>query len=332
MKVNYSDEPVIKESKGIFLAGPTPRSLDVESWRPEAIKILEELGYDGVVYVPEREFDDRSFDYDEQFWWEREALHYATAIVFWIPRNMKTMPALTTNGEYGKYTSRNIDKVVYGRPDNAERMKWFDKDFYAETELEPLNNLRDVLKKAIHVSNERENLHDLDTYELNIIKRIIKKYPEVMDLIGEIHFTPEGFDKPNVKTYGNYLFDGTPKDYLKEFDRTILSVLLYHYLKDNRYEKFCEIQTGPNKLTKEKFNELREFIINTFDTQEKEDLLLYYMVINDLGKSVKVINTLKEKGVQSLDHDELLKYLVEFNMLPSLNKFSDESKRYLFDV
>ena len=31
MKVNYSDEQVLKSEKSIFLAGPTPRSIEVET-------------------------------------------------------------------------------------------------------------------------------------------------------------------------------------------------------------------------------------------------------------------------------------------------------------
>jgi hypothetical protein len=333
MIVNYSNEEVKKGGKSIFLAGPTPRDKDVLSWRPEAIKILEELGFDGTVYVPEREFDDRSFDYLKQYWWEREALHNASAIVFWIPRNVKTMPAFTTNAEYGKYTAINIDKVVYGRPDNSEKNGYFDLDYYVESEEEYSNTLADTLKRAMVIADKRKDMVDLDSYELNIIKRTMRKYPEVMELVGEVQFTPESFgEKSENTTYGAYLFSNAPKDQLKEFDRTILSVLLYHYIKDNRYEKFTELQKGPNKLTEESFNEIRKFMLENFDTKEKEDLLIYYMVINDLGKCVSVINKLKSFGIESIDHDELLTYLVQYNMLPSLNKFSDEYKTNLNNV
>lgn len=41
-------------TKSIFLAGPTPRSKEVQSWRPEALRILKNLGYDGQVYVKYR--------------------------------------------------------------------------------------------------------------------------------------------------------------------------------------------------------------------------------------------------------------------------------------
>ena len=53
MQINYSDEDVKKGIKSIFLAGPTPRDGNVISWRIEACKILEKLGFDGIVYVPE---------------------------------------------------------------------------------------------------------------------------------------------------------------------------------------------------------------------------------------------------------------------------------------
>lgn len=53
MIVNYSDQEIIKGEKSIFLAGPTPRGKDIISWRNEAIKILESLGFAGLVYVLE---------------------------------------------------------------------------------------------------------------------------------------------------------------------------------------------------------------------------------------------------------------------------------------
>lgn len=153
MVVNYSNEKVLKGDKSIFLAGPTPRSIDVETWRLEAIKILNELNFDGIVYVPEKEFDDRTFDYDNQVWWERQALHSASTIVFWIPRNTKTMPAYTTNVEFGYWLSKNSDKVIYGRPDESEKNRYLDWLYETETGKKPLNNLRDLLLEAKKMIN-----------------------------------------------------------------------------------------------------------------------------------------------------------------------------------
>lgn len=157
MVVNYSDQKVLKSENSIFLAGPTPRSLDVETWRKEAIKILEELEYDGIVYVPERAFDDRTFDYNNQVWWEREALHSATTIIFWIPRSIEKMPAFTTNVEFGYWISKNSSKVIYGRPDNSQKNKYLDWLYQTETGEIPINDLRVLLENAVKMANEKKD-------------------------------------------------------------------------------------------------------------------------------------------------------------------------------
>lgn len=153
MIVNYSNEKVLKGDKSIFLAGPTPRSMDVDTWRTEATKILDELGFRGIVYVPEKEFDDRTFDYDNQVLWEREALHNATTIVFWIPRNVEVMPGFTTNVEFGYWISKNSDKVIYGRPNNCPKNKYLDWLYETETGKKPIDNLCNLLKGAIEMTN-----------------------------------------------------------------------------------------------------------------------------------------------------------------------------------
>ncbi len=39
----YEDKEMLNNKFSIFLAGPTPRSTDVKSWRKEAIEILKKL-------------------------------------------------------------------------------------------------------------------------------------------------------------------------------------------------------------------------------------------------------------------------------------------------
>lgn len=332
MIINYSDKPVIKGTKSIFLAGPTPRSLDIETWRKEAINILNSLGFDGVVYVPELEVDNRTFNYDNQVWWEREALYNADAIAFWIPRSEK-LPAFTTNVEYGYWIAKNSSKVIYGRPDNSEKNRYLDWLYQTETGNKPINNLEELLRKAIVMANKNENNIDIDSYELNIIKGTLKKYPEIIELVGDVEFTPESFGVKGEKaTYGQTMFNNANPNHLKEFDRTILSVLLYYYIRDNRYDKFVEQQSGDNKLSKETFSEIREFLLNNFDTPEKENLLLYYVVINDLGKSQRMVEAIKKHGIETVDHDLVLNYLLQYNMLSSLNAFSEESKNSLKNI
>ena len=114
MKVNYSDEAIVLKQPSIFLAGPTPRSPDVQSWRPDALKILADLEYTGTVYVPERKSFSPGFKYTDQVEWEYAGLENATIIVFWVPRVIETMPAFTTNVEFGRYVGSG--RAVYGRP------------------------------------------------------------------------------------------------------------------------------------------------------------------------------------------------------------------------
>ena len=109
--------------------------------------------------------------------------------------------------------------------------KYLDWLYETETGKKPLNNLADVVKGAIEMANEKKS--DFESYELNIIKRVLKEYPEAMTLVGEVQFTPESFGaKCEKKTYGQLLFPEVDPNQLKEFDRTILSVLLYYYINN----------------------------------------------------------------------------------------------------
>ena len=155
MEINYSDQQVIKGRKSIFLAGPTPRNDSVVSWRKEFCKKLEEKGYDGLVYIPEYSTQKPKTDYDDQVNWELEALAGATIIVFWIPRKLPEMPAFTTNVEFGYWLSSG--KVLYGRPDDAQKIKYLDSLYMREYEKEAINNIDDLVKFSIIEANKKYN-------------------------------------------------------------------------------------------------------------------------------------------------------------------------------
>ena len=156
MLVNYSDSDVLKAEKSIFLAGPTPRDKHIETWRKEAIEILESLDFNGIVYVPEDEIDERRKDYVDQADWEREALYNSTVIVFWVPRSQPDMPAFTTNVEFGYWIAKDSTKVIYGRPNNAEKIKYLDWLYITKTGELPSNNLSELLEKAVAKTYESE--------------------------------------------------------------------------------------------------------------------------------------------------------------------------------
>lgn len=118
MQIIYARQPL---TKSIFLAGPTPRSADVQSWRPAAINILHDIcRFDGVVLVPEDAAGSRAFEYDDQVTWEWEAINQSTIVAFWVPRELKTMPAMVTNVEFGMLAATG--KVVLGAPPDAQKM------------------------------------------------------------------------------------------------------------------------------------------------------------------------------------------------------------------
>ena len=108
-------------SVSLFLGGPTPRDKNVPSWRPQALHVLKVLGYDDIVLVPEPETGPFP-ETEKQIRWEDYHLKMADIIVFWIPRDMATLPGLTTNIEWGRWESSG--KVVLGYPDEATNMKY----------------------------------------------------------------------------------------------------------------------------------------------------------------------------------------------------------------
>ena len=77
MKTIYSNHPIDVQPNSIFLAGPTPRSVDVKSWRPEALEILKKLSFNGTVYVPEWDYDAPKISYMEQVEWNTHILKTA---------------------------------------------------------------------------------------------------------------------------------------------------------------------------------------------------------------------------------------------------------------
>ena len=116
------ENPPDSFSKSIFLAGPTPRTADVKSWRPEALAILAKAGYDGAVFVPENRNGSARASYDDQVGWEHKCLDTADVVLFWVPRKIDTLPGFTTNVEFGLYADSG--RVVLGAPSDADKMEY----------------------------------------------------------------------------------------------------------------------------------------------------------------------------------------------------------------
>jgi hypothetical protein len=133
------------ETPSIFLAGPTPRSPDVKSWRPEAIDILEK-DFEGIVYVPETE-DGRLPQYKDQIDWEHDALWSSWAVLMWVPRELETMPAFTTNIEFGYFVRSGA--LFYGRPEGAPKTSYMDYCYEKWNGREPKTTLEELITEIL---------------------------------------------------------------------------------------------------------------------------------------------------------------------------------------
>lgn len=107
----------------IFLAGPCPRDYGTSwqnTWHGEAVRMLEQAGFDGHVYIPLPFVG----EYTEGVAWEDHFLSMADVILFWVPRSLPDMPGFTTNIEYGEWMDSG--KVVLGYPEGAAKMRYLD--------------------------------------------------------------------------------------------------------------------------------------------------------------------------------------------------------------
>lgn len=113
----------------VFLAGPTPdKSAPVPSWRPAAVEALA-AQWTGeqplTVLTPESRDGKRADRYEHQVDWETDARAAASAILFWIPRDLRTLPGMTTNVEFGLDVASG--RAVLGCPPdcpNPERNRY----------------------------------------------------------------------------------------------------------------------------------------------------------------------------------------------------------------
>lgn len=114
----WAREQLPNGGPSVFLAGPTPRlGGSVESWRPAAVEALtaQWIGPGPLtVLSPESRGGKRAKHYDDQVDWETDARAVASAILFWIPRDLTSLPGFTTNVEFG--LDIGTGKAVLGCP------------------------------------------------------------------------------------------------------------------------------------------------------------------------------------------------------------------------
>lgn len=148
------EEPPAGFAKSIFLIGPSPRSTEVPSWRPDVIHILGEMGYDGVVFVPEPRGERVELDADGymgQVDWEEACMNMADVILCWLPREPATMPGFTTNVELGMWIESG--KLVFGGPEGAYKNRYI--EHHASKRKVPVSHsIRETVANALELLGE----------------------------------------------------------------------------------------------------------------------------------------------------------------------------------
>lgn len=152
----------IQSRKSIFLAGPTYRvepnvQLD-RSWRLDAIEILEKLGFDGDILIPEYRdnIQPPNWNLPTQIEWETYALYKSSIILFWIPRDMKVLPGFTTNIEFGEWFKN--DKIVVGSPIDAPKNDYL-KYRYEKYGRKWHDSLEDCISEILEKLNRPQNIY-----------------------------------------------------------------------------------------------------------------------------------------------------------------------------
>lgn len=159
MKIKYYGDKIVQGEKSIVLCGPTPRDEYTQSWRPEALKIFQNLKFEGTVFVPEYSSSWRFHTHDEQVGWERNVYLNCTVMLFWVPRHIPDMIGLTTNVEFGYWLKSG--KVLYGRPENAERVRYLDWLYNLEYNKPPFSNLEELIQESIKLTYEAKDIKEI---------------------------------------------------------------------------------------------------------------------------------------------------------------------------
>jgi hypothetical protein len=126
----------------LFLAGPTPRCKRVKSWRPEFIKTLKKQKVRCSVFIPELKKGGWLGNQERQNGWEYRHLHNASAVVFWVPRDLDRLPGFTTNVEFGYWVKS--DRCFYGRPDGAAKTEYLDWMYEKEGHGMPASSMEEL--------------------------------------------------------------------------------------------------------------------------------------------------------------------------------------------
>ena len=163
MKIVYvlDNIPPLLEENSIFLAGGTYREKEnySKSWRLDAIKYFEDLGFEGTLIVPEWKdgVKPKDWTYSRQVSWEKDGMDRSEIILFWIPRDKDDLPCFTTNIEFGHALgTRFKESFTVGFPEGSYKNRYI-KERCSQAGIPVLNTLKDLVKHTISLVDVYES-------------------------------------------------------------------------------------------------------------------------------------------------------------------------------
>lgn len=214
----YAQEEFPKTiTKSIFLAGPTTREDGITQWRKEAIQLLQNMNYDGTVFIPEIRDGIFNNKYNDQVEWEQKCLDACDCILFWIDREYSE--GLTTNIEWGKY--QHSEKIAVGFPKESKHNKYIEYECN-NFQIPIHNNLNELIKFAVDFIGDGAKRTDGECYvPLNIWNTSMFQnwYKSQRDTGNELQFARVNYVFKMPKAKKIFLWILYVKVYIKEEDR-----------------------------------------------------------------------------------------------------------------
>jgi len=150
--------------------------------------------------------------------------------------------------------------------------------------------------------------------DLEFLRAVAQRYPEMYHLIGKAEATPEGNPILKESAWTYQVFPHTDVEPTAiEAERTLVSLLCFKWVLTNQYEKFTGVQEAKVRLTRASFAALHGYTERVAArTEETLEFCLYSIACNDLGKTQFCITEHgKRIKLSAADHDLLLFELLQ---------------------
>lgn len=134
----------------VYLAGP--RFPNGKSWRLDVISKLENSGTPMAIFIPETKSQLKNgfnkAPQDTIYSWQRMAMSMASAIIFWIPKDVIDNQSLVEFGLWHK-----SERIFLGR-ENPKQTEYLDWVLYKEQMLYPADNIDQLTEMLLHWMRE----------------------------------------------------------------------------------------------------------------------------------------------------------------------------------